>query len=67
MPFAGCVGQRLYGTPLILKVDSSAMHRAEYLSYRSQNGVWLTDFMPPQFLSVLEGWAFTEPPNGGDS
>jgi len=48
------IGAR-HGKPLIFRVDSSAIHRAGHLFYRSHNGVWLTDFVPPQFLSVLEG------------
>ncbi|WP_425147923.1 RNA 2'-phosphotransferase [Deinococcus sp.] len=40
------------GQPVILKVDAAAMQRAGHLFYRSENGVWLTERVPPEFLSV---------------
>jgi putative RNA 2'-phosphotransferase len=43
------VGQR-HGQPLVLSVDSAAMHAAGYIFYRAYNGVWLTDHVPPNFL-----------------
>ena len=47
------VGQRR-GKPVILKVDSAGMAAAGFVFYRSANGVWLTDSVPPAFL-VLPG------------
>ena len=43
------VGQR-HGTPVILKVKSKAMHEAGHAFFMSENGVWLTDFVPVQFI-----------------
>jgi putative RNA 2'-phosphotransferase len=43
------VGQR-HGRPAVLKVDSGAMERDGYLFYLSENGVWLTDRVPSQYL-----------------
>ena len=51
---ARAVGAR-HGKPLIFAVDSSAMGRAGFVFYRSHNGVWLTDFVPAEFLKVLGG------------
>ena len=51
------VGQRR-GQAIVLLVDSAAMHQAGYLFYRSDNGVWLTDHVPPAFLS----WEDTDSP-----
>lgn len=48
---AHAVGQR-HGEPVVLTVDSEAMHAAGHLFYRSANGVWLTDHVPVAFLSV---------------
>lgn len=43
------VGAR-HGLPVVLEVDAAGMHAAGYFFYRSENGVWLTDFVPPEFL-----------------
>ena len=43
------VGQR-YGKPHIFKVDASGMHAKRFKFYRADNGVWLTDHVPPEFL-----------------
>ncbi|MFC4158014.1 RNA 2'-phosphotransferase [Chitinimonas lacunae] len=42
------------GRPVILRVDSAAAAQAGILFYRSDNGVWLVDHMPAQYLSVFE-------------
>ena len=47
------VAERRVGAPMLLKVDSGKMYRDEYKFYRSLNGVWLTDHVPPQYISVL--------------
>ena len=44
------VGQR-HGKPIVLTVRAGEMHRQGHLFYRSDNGVWLTDHVPPQFIS----------------
>jgi putative RNA 2'-phosphotransferase len=38
------------GAPVVLEVDAAAMVRAGHVFYRSANGVWLTDHVPPAFL-----------------
>ena len=43
------VGQR-HGKPVVLRVASAAMHDAGHAFYRADNGVWLTDYVPPEFL-----------------
>jgi len=45
------VGRR-HGPPLVLTVQAGAMAEAGYLFYRSANGVWLTDHVPPQYLEI---------------
>ena len=47
------VGERR-GKPIIFAVDAAAMHREGHTFYRSANGVWLVDEVPPQFLRELE-------------
>lgn len=49
---ADSVGKR-HGKPLVLLVDSMKMNRDGYAFYRSTNGVWLTDHVPPRYLSEL--------------
>ena len=36
---------------VILTVDASAMHAAGHAFYQAANGVWLTDHVPPGYLS----------------
>lgn len=43
------VGQRR-GNAVILKVRAGDMHRAGHAFQLSANGVWLTDFVPPEFI-----------------
>ena len=44
------VGQR-HGQPHIFKVDAGGMHLKGFKFYRADNGVWLTDHVPPEFLA----------------
>ncbi|HEX8834875.1 MAG TPA: RNA 2'-phosphotransferase [Abditibacteriaceae bacterium] len=44
------VGMR-YGKPIVLQIDAAAMHNAGHLFFQSENGVWLTDEVPPIFIS----------------
>jgi putative RNA 2'-phosphotransferase len=46
------VGERR-GRPIIFAVDAAAMHRDGHTFYRSANGVWLVDEVPPQYLRLL--------------
>ena len=41
------------GAPIILTMDAAAMHAAGHAFYQAANGVWLTDHVPPGYLS---GW-----------
>ena len=45
------VGKR-HGKVAVLDVDSTQMHADGILFYCSQNGVWLTDTVPPQYLKL---------------
>jgi putative RNA 2'-phosphotransferase len=40
------------GRPVILSVDSGSMHAAGHVFYRSDNGVWLVDHVPPAFIRL---------------
>lgn len=46
---ATSVGSRR-GKPIILVVKAAKMHRAGFKFYRSENGVWLTDSVPWQYI-----------------
>ena len=46
---AARVGQRR-GRPVVLVVESGRMHRAGHRFYRSENGVWLTEAVPIEYL-----------------
>ncbi len=43
------VGGR-HGKPVSLLIRAGDMHRAGHVFYRSANGVWLVDSVPPQFI-----------------
>ncbi|WP_342648082.1 RNA 2'-phosphotransferase [Mucilaginibacter sp. CSA2-8R] len=52
MDTATKVGQR-HGKPAILEVLTGDMHRQGYSFFLSENGVWLTDHVPPAFIKPL--------------
>ncbi|MCF8244006.1 MAG: RNA 2'-phosphotransferase [Saprospiraceae bacterium] len=43
------VGGR-HGKPVVLRVKAIEMTRIGHVFYQSENGVWLTDTVPPEFL-----------------
>lgn len=43
------VGAR-YGKPVLLLIDAASMHKDGYTFYKSTNGVWLTEAVPPNYL-----------------
>jgi len=43
------VGQR-HGNPIVLTIQAEAMGQAGYQFFCSQNGVWLTERVPPQYI-----------------
>ncbi|WP_018632999.1 RNA 2'-phosphotransferase [Neomegalonema perideroedes] len=47
------VGTR-HGKPVVLIVAAGAMHRAGIVFQQAENGVWLTDHVPPAHLSFAE-------------
>ena len=48
------VGAR-HGAPVILSVAAGDMHRTGYAFYQADNGVWLTDHVPAEYLKIEEG------------
>ncbi|MFJ4194662.1 RNA 2'-phosphotransferase [Pseudomonas sp. NPDC089534] len=49
---ASAVGQR-YGTVVILKVAARRMQEQGFKFYQAENGVWLTERVPAEFLSAV--------------
>jgi putative RNA 2'-phosphotransferase len=49
IPTAIKIGQR-HGKPIVLTVQSGAMHRDGYHFYQAENGVWLVDAVPIAYL-----------------
>lgn len=47
------VGAR-HGKPVVFEVDAAAMHSDSYEFFCSENGVWLVDEVPPQYLKQLK-------------
>ncbi|MBN9521915.1 RNA 2'-phosphotransferase [bacterium] len=50
---AARVGSR-HGRLVVLSVDAAAMHDAGHVFFRSVNGVWLVDAVPPEYLRFIE-------------
>jgi putative RNA 2'-phosphotransferase len=48
------VGLR-HGKPAIFEIDTLSMSLKQYRFYLADNGVWLTDRVPPEFLTLLPG------------
>lgn len=44
------VGRR-HGTPVLFRIDASKMHQDGFKFYLSKNGVWLTKYVPVEYLS----------------
>lgn len=55
------VGERR-GRPVLLRVDAAAMAADGHEFRRSANGVWLTDAVPPGYLSFADGSGAAVPP-----
>ncbi len=51
IPTAIQVGKR-HGKPVIFKIDSEEMFNQGYKFYLSENKIWLTNFIPPEFISL---------------
>ena len=49
------VGARRGGAVAVLAVDAAAMAAAGHTFQCSANGVWLTEHVPPTFISRLSG------------
>ncbi|MGN9809126.1 RNA 2'-phosphotransferase [Micromonospora sp. BQ11] len=46
------VGARRAGSTVVLTVDAAAMARDGHVFHRSANGVWLTEAVPPRYLTT---------------
>ena len=51
---ATAVGSRR-GRPVILKINAKEMHENGFDFYCSENGVWLTEHVPPEFFERMAG------------
>lgn len=45
------VGKR-HGKPVFLTIDALKMHEDSFKFYLSENGVWLTEFVPKDYLKI---------------
>lgn len=48
------VGQRR-GVPVVLTINAAEMYEAGHEFFVTPNGVWLTDHVPPQYISITSG------------
>lgn len=44
------VGKR-HGNPVVFEINAGTMHKRGFIFYCSENGVWLTDHVPVEFLN----------------
>ena len=54
-PETAVVVGRRHGRPVVFEINAALMYERGYRFYRSENGVWLTDAVPPEYLSLAEG------------
>ena len=47
------VGKR-HGKPVVLQVETGLMHLKGHKFFRSENGVWLCESVPVEYISVVE-------------
>lgn len=55
---AKTVGARK-GRPLVLTIATNAMYVDGYKFFQSDNGVWLTEFIPKEYIISASGWSGT--------
>ncbi len=41
-----------YGSPVVLKIDSDAMHRAGFAFFKATDGIWLTNSVPVDYILI---------------
>ncbi len=46
------VGRR-HGKPVVFAIDAAGMAKDGYIFYLSNNGIWLTETVPPKYLSII--------------
>ena len=46
------VGQR-HGKPAVFRIDSGQMQTEGYVFYLSENKIWLTEHVPPEYLQLI--------------
>ena len=47
------VGRR-HGAPVVLRIDAGTIAENGVRFYRSENGVWLCEYVPPEYFCVVE-------------
>ena len=52
MDTALAVGQR-HGKPVLFRISAGCMNEMGYVFYKSENGVWLTDKVPVEFMDLF--------------
>jgi putative RNA 2'-phosphotransferase len=40
------------GEPIVIEIDAAGMHRDGHVFFRSANGVWLTEHVPPSYIAL---------------
>ena len=47
------------GKPVVLRIDSLGLHQGGRVFRLSENGVWLVDEIPPDYLTLMDGGSTT--------
>ncbi|MBL7975028.1 MAG: RNA 2'-phosphotransferase, partial [Candidatus Kapabacteria bacterium] len=45
---------RRYGEPVLLQINTEAMHKAGHIFYCTANNVWLAESVPPEYITIQE-------------
>ncbi len=53
LDIAKVIGQR-HGKVVVLGIAARTMHMKGFEFFLSKNGVWLTDYVPPEFMSIVQ-------------
>jgi putative RNA 2'-phosphotransferase len=41
-----------YGKPVVLEIDTGQMQKDGLKFFRSKNGVWLTEYVSPEYIKL---------------
>ena len=52
-------GQR-HGNPIVMTIDCTRMFRDGFDFYKDENGIWMTEYVPPEYISIKTEYDINE-------